>query len=312
MDVNEARLKEISQKFGKVKYYLKEKDLLSDPDVQAVYIATPVCLHARQAVMAAEVRKHVFCEKQMAMNIKECLEMITACKKNKVKLGLAYMMRFNVYHRRIKEMIEKGDLGNLVMGRAQLSCWYPEIAGAWRQDPKQGGGGSLIDMGSHGLDILEMFFGRTKEVTCLISNRAHKYPVEDTALVLTRFESGAIGIVDNCFSLPDASSLNTLEVYGTKGSLIAKGTIGQGPGGELVARLEKAIKGYEARQARQESVEEKIEIPSYNTYQAEIEDFSEAVLTDRSPSFSGEDGLWNQKVVMACYESAGKKKTIGV
>lgn len=310
MDVDEKGVKELSQRFGAVKYYTKEDDLLKNPDIRAVYIATPVYLHAQQAIKAAKAGKHVFCEKQMAMTIDECEKMIEVCKKNKVKLSLGYLMRYNVYHRKIKEMLDKGSLGTPVMARAQLSCWYPEIPGAWRQDPAKGGGGSLIDMSTHCIDVLEMFFGRTKEVSCFVENRAFKYPVEDTAIVTLKFENGAVGIVDNCFSIPDNSSKNRLEVYGTRGSVLAQGTIGQAPGGDVCAYLEKEGKGYEARQARTSSAEEKIALTPINTYQAEIEDFSSCIEEDREPTFTGEDGLWNQKVVLACYESAKKKEII--
>ena len=310
MDIDEKSVKELSQKYGGIKYYTNEDDLLKDSNVEAVYIATPVYLHAQQAIKAAKACKHIFCEKQMAMTISECEKMIKACRKNKVKLSLGYLMRYNVYHKKIKEMLEGGTLGTPVMARAQLSCWYPQIPNAWRQDPTKGGGGSLIDMGTHCIDLLEMFFGRVKEVSCFITNRVFKYPVEDTAIVNLKFQKGVIGIVDNCFSIPDASSKNRLEIYGTKGSILAEGTIGQAPGGEVHAYLEKEEKGYEAQQARVTSTEEKITLTPINTYQAEIEDFSSCIEEDREPAFSGEEGLWNQKVVLACYKSAREKKTI--
>ncbi|MBL7170448.1 MAG: Gfo/Idh/MocA family oxidoreductase [Candidatus Omnitrophica bacterium] len=312
MDVDEKAVIEAAQKFGGVKYYTKEDDLLKNPDVDAVYIATPVCLHASQVIKAANAKKHIFCEKQMAMTVADCEKMIKVCKKNKVKLSLGYLMRYNVYHKEIKEMLNKGLLGTPVMARAQLSCWYPEIAGAWRQEPAKGGGGSLIDMGTHCIDLLEMFFGKTKAVSCFLTNRAFKYPVEDTAIVNLEFQNGVIGIVDNCFSIPDASSKNRLEIYGTKGSILAEGTIGQAPGGEVSAYLEKEAKGYTAEQARTTSTEEKITLTPVNTYQAEIEDFSSCIEEDREPSFTGEHGLWNQKIVLACYESARKRKAISV
>jgi len=124
-------------------------------------------------------------------------------------------------------MIDKGELGKLVMGRAQLTCWYPPIKGAWRQNPELGGGGSLIDMGTHCIDLLEMLMGKVIEVFCYKDHLVQSYPVEDTSVVLLKFESGALGIVDNHFNIPDASSENRLEIYGSKGSILARGTIRQ-------------------------------------------------------------------------------------
>lgn len=93
------------------------------------------------------------------------------------------MMRFSAQHQIALKMIQEGKLGQPVYGRAQLSCWYPPIEGAWRQDPKTGGGGSLVDMGSHCIDLLEMFFGKIKSVSCFINNNVHSYKSEDSAVV---------------------------------------------------------------------------------------------------------------------------------
>jgi len=232
--------------------------------------------------------------------------MIDVCRENKVKLGVGLMMRYHVYHRKAKEMVGQGLLGRITFCRAQLSCWYPDVEGAWRQDPESGGGGSLIDMGSHCIDTLEIIIdSKVKEVSCFTDTLVHLYPVEDTSVVILKFNNGAQGVVDNCFSIPDASSKNRLEIYGTKGSILAEGTIGQSSGGRMWAYLEKETKGYDAGQKREtNSVQEEIKPVSVNVYQAEIEDFSRCVEEDLTPSVSGEDGLWSQKVMLACYESA--------
>jgi len=282
--------------------------------VEAVYIATPVYLHPKQVALAARAGKHILCEKAMALTIKDCQEMIDVCKQNKVKLGTGLMMRYHAYHIKAKEMVEQDLLGKITFCRAQLSCWYPDMEGAWRQVPESGGGGSLIDMGSHCIDLLEIVIdSKVKEVSCFTDTLAHRYPVEDTAVAILRFESGACGVVDNCFSIPDASSKNRLEIYGTKGSILAEGTIGQVPGGEMWAYLEKEIKGYDAGQKREiSSTEEEIKPSPVNMYQAEVEDFSKCVEEDSTPSVTGEDGLWSQKVVLACYESARAGQSVKV
>ncbi|MCD5391111.1 Gfo/Idh/MocA family oxidoreductase [candidate division NPL-UPA2 bacterium] len=312
MDVDEAKAKEVGSKY-KVKHYLNEGDLLNDKEVEAVYIATPVHLHAKQTLLAAEAGKHILCEKSMALTVEECQDMIDACRRNKVKLAIGFMMRFHAYHHRAREMVAEGRLGKVVLGRAQLSCWYPPIEGAWRQDPKLGGGGPLIDMGSHCIDLLEFILdSRVREVCCLTGTLAHNYPVEDSATVLLRFENGAQGTADNFFSIPDASSKNRLEIYGTKGSILAEGTLGQMATGEMTAYLEKEQKGYEAKQERATSSTERIELTPINMYQAEVEHFSDCIVKDLEPAISGEDGLWSQKVVLACYESAKTGKLVEV
>jgi predicted dehydrogenase len=132
------------------------------------------------------------------------------------------MMRFHAHHLKAKEMVKDGLLGRIVLCRAQLSCWYPEIKGAWRQDMKLSGGGSLIDMGNHCIDLLEYILeSRVKEVACFTDRLVQDYQVEDSATCILRFENGAQGIVDNFFNIPDNSSKNRLEIYGSKGSLLA-------------------------------------------------------------------------------------------
>lgn len=129
-----------------------------------------------------------------------------------------------------------------------LSCWYPDIEGAWRQTSELGGSGSLIDIRSHCIDVLEIVIdSKVKEVSCFTNTLVHRYPVKDTAMAILRFENGAEGVVDSCFSVSDASSKHRLEIYGTRGSIFAEGTIGQTPGGEMWAYLEKETKSYDAQ-----------------------------------------------------------------
>ena len=312
MDIDEKRLREAAKKHENVRCYTKEEDLLKDKEIEAVYIATPIHLHHRQSLMAARARKHILLEKPIAMNLREAEEIMSICKENKVKLTLGYMMRYHSYHQKIKEMLDEGKLGKLVMGRAQLTSWYPPIEGAWRQEPTLGGGGSLIDMGSHCIDLLELFMGEVVEVSCYTGNLVQDYAVEDTAVALLRFKEGALGVIDNHFNIPDASSENRLEIYGSKGSILAKGTIGQESSGHIVQIIEKEKKGYKAEQKREETKEEEISLKSVNMYQSEIEDFSRCILEDSQPSFAGEDGLRNLKIILAAYESAKKRRTIRV
>lgn len=311
MDADEERARAAGEKYG-VPYYIQAKDLLSDRKVEAVYVATPVHLHPEHTIMAANAGKHVLCEKAMAITIEECGRMIDACRGNRVKLGIGFMMRFHAVHRKAQEMVEEGLLGQPVFGRAQLSCWYPPIPGAWRQIPELGGGGSLVDMGNHCIDVLEMLMGKVVEVSCFTGSLVHGYAAEDIATVLLRFESGAQGVVDACFNIPDESSKNILEVYGTKGSLLARGTIGQMPDGDMVAHLERDEQGYDAKQQRVTSTSENISPTPVNMYEAEIEHFSECVERDVPLAISGEDGLWSQKIVLACYESARTGRAVKV
>ncbi|OHB59886.1 MAG: hypothetical protein A2Y12_18880 [Planctomycetes bacterium GWF2_42_9] len=309
-DVNTKVNAEVASKFEAKA--VESIDGLLSSDIDAVYIATPANLHCEQVIKCAKAKKHVLCEKPLGLTIKETQEMIAACRKAKVKLGTAFMMRFNSQHQAALQMIEAGKIGKPVYARAQLSCWYPPIKGAWRQNSKQGGGGSLIDMGGHCIDLLEMFFGPVKAVSCFIRSGVHKYKSEDSAVAMLEFKSGAIATVDTFFCIPDNSSKNVLELYGSKGSILAKGTIGQGQAGEMIAFLEEEAKAYEAQQSRQQADGIKIAPQPVNMYKAEIEAFSQAIIESRRPLNNDLLGLQSQKVLAACYESAKKGKRIKI
>jgi len=285
-------------------------DELLRADVDVVYIATPANLHYEQAMKCAQARKHVFCEKPLGMTVEEAERMVAACRRAGVQLGSGFMMRYLAQHQEALALIQKGMLGKLVYGRAQLSCWYPPIPGAWRQDPAQGGGGSLMDMGGHCIDLLEMFCGPAAKVSCFTNRSVHAYASEDSAVAMLFFANGTIGTVDTFFCIPDESSKNALELYGSRGSILAKGTIGQGSEGEMVAYLQTDGAGDDAQQARAAGGGMLMNPPPVNTYRREIEEFSQALLDGRSTTESAEAGLRSQKVLGACYESARTGRTV--
>jgi len=308
------RAEKYAKEFGAEYWYTSLKELLSNPEVDAVYIATPNNLHREQVITAARMGKHVLCEKPLGRTVRECEEMIEECRRSGVKLGVAFMMRFHGLHQKIKKLINDGTIGKPVLARAQLTCWYPKMEGAWRQDPELGGGGSLIDMGSHCIDLLEMLLStKVKEVSAFQDTLVHDYPVEDTSAVLLRFENGAIGIVDNCFNIPDKASQNRLEIYGAQGSILAEGSIGQEPTGKGFLYYYPQEE-YESKQKRivEEAGAKEIGYELVKMYAAEIDHFSECIIEDKEPEISGELGLWNMKIISACYESAKTKKVVKV
>ncbi|MEA3402990.1 MAG: Gfo/Idh/MocA family oxidoreductase [Armatimonadota bacterium] len=310
-DIAEDRLDEVAEKYG-VTAYASVEELLADDAVEAVYIATPTHVHHEQTVAAARAGKHVLCEKPLALTVAECEDSIRVCDEEGVKFGTNFMMRFHACHTTIRNIIEAGDLGTPVMGRAELTCWYPPIEGAFRQVQALGGGGALIDMGNHCVDLLELFFGKVQRVACFTEHLVQDYETEDTAVVILHFESGAVGMVDTLFNVPDSAARNMLEVYGSKGSLVTQGTIGQESGGTISAVLEAEVGGYDPQQAREPAAEEIIEPGVVNMYEAAIEGFCEAIESDTEPPVPGEDGLWSHKVMDACYESARTGEAVAV
>lgn len=301
-DVNLTANAEVAKQFGATAAASVEELLCCDLD--AVYIATPPNVHREQALACARAGKHVFCEKPLGLTVADAEAMAAACVQANVQLGTAFMMRFQAQHREALRLIREGALGQPVFARAQLSCWYPPMPGAWRQNPALSGGGSLIDMGGHCLDLLEMFFGPVCSVSCFTNRTVHSYASEDSAVVNLRFANGALGVVDAFFCMPDAASQNRLELYGSLGSILAQGTIGQDAQGEMTALLQQGVGGYDARQARTADGGTRMNPPPVNPYRAEIEEFSQAILDGREPSNHAALGVQSQRLLAACYESA--------
>jgi predicted dehydrogenase len=302
--------KRVAKEFAAVA--CEKLEALLATDISAVYIASPVHAHLEQVRACARAGKHVFCEKPLGLTVAEAEGMVEACKSAGVQLGTAFMMRFHTQHQAAAKLIREGKIGKPVFARAQLSCWYPPAPKSFRQDPALGGGGSLIDMGNHCIDLLEMFFGPVSSVSCFTSHTVHPYPTEDSGVVLLRFANGALGTVDTLFCIQDDSSKNALELYGSQGSILATGTVGQGSKGQMTAYLQADAAAYDAQQGRGTGQGLKIEPEPRNTYRAEIEAFSAALLDGVPNPLSGEIGLRSQKVMAACYESAKSGRVVDI
>jgi predicted dehydrogenase len=160
-----------------------------------------------------------------------------------------------------------------------------------------------MDVGGHCIDLLEMFFGPVRSVSCYINNTIHNYASEDAAVTNLKFENGALGMVDTFFCIPDEASKNALELYGSLGAIHATGTLGQGEAGDMTATL---------KDQSAAATQTKITPAPVNTYRAEIEEFGKAILENREPSCSAEIGLRSQKILAACYKSAKTGKAVAV
>lgn len=303
--MNPSQAAEIASEFGVARAYSRDVDLLADPEVEAVYIASPVHCHLNQIRLAAAAGKHILCEKPLTLNVRETRAAIAVCRAAGVYLQDGYMMKFHGAHRQIKELIRAGRLGRLVYLRAQLSCWYPPIKGAWRQDPKLGGGGALIDMASHLYDLLEFFAGPIKRLSALTGNLVHRYRTEDASTTLIEFQSGAHATVDCFFCIPDEATRSRLEVYGSQGAVLAENTIGQDSGGTLEGIFGLGNAPYDATQRRGNQKRlRRIPFRRINTYTAEFEDFADCIQRKRAPAMnSPETSLRVMKWVERAYAS---------
>jgi predicted dehydrogenase len=172
---------------------------LADPGVDAVYIATPVFLHAPQTIAALGAGKHVLCEKPVAMNYREACRMTSAARETGKKLGVSYYRRMYAKVRRARELIEAGAIGRPVLAEFLNHDWWQDedARRAWKLDPATAGGGPLYDIASHRIDLLNFYFGKPVRACGQLSNVVHTMSkVEDSATLLVDYEGGARGVVD--------------------------------------------------------------------------------------------------------------------
>jgi len=310
MDIDKKKISPLAKKYG-VPATTKIDELLNSDTVDAVYIATPPYLHAEQIIKAAAAGKHIMCEKPAAKDVAEAKKVAQAVKKNNVKFGMAFMFRYHPVHIKMKQLLQDGVIGQPVAGRAQLTCWFPKTRKThWAQTQEKGLGGTVIDMASHCMDLLEWFFGQTTQICAFVSTLVHKYKVEDMSTIMQKFANGAHGYVDCLWNVPDRACGNRLEIYGTKGSMVSVDTIGQLPHGEVLV-VQSDQSDYDPLQSRALPYKRKVYRPKpRSTFIGELDSFVHAVTEDREPDFPAQQALWNVKLCQTVYQSAKTKKII--
>ena len=309
MDANGEVAEKVREKYNAKFAFDNYEELLAIDEIDAVYIASPVFCHKEQAFAAAKAKKHILLEKPMALTVEESKEIADYCKKEGVKLGVGLMMRFHSYHQAMKKIIAEGKLGDVVSMRGQLTCWYPDIPNNWRQNKALSGGGALMDMGIHCIDLLQYITGlKATEVTGFAGTQTFSYNADDSAAIVMKMENGALAMVDANFNIPDAAAKCKLEIYGTKGSIMAEGTVSQVEGGDVSVLISDDSLGYDAAQNREELVPVKLDVEFGNMYTKEVESFGNAIINDTEPAITAEDAIFVQNIVERAYASSDDKK----
>ncbi len=199
-------------------------EILQDPEINAVYIATPPDSHAVYTIQAAHAGKAVYVEKPMARNYQECETIIKACKKAGVPLFVAYYRRALPHFLRVKQLLEEGAIGNICsvhiafyQSPRREDIVHPEQN--WRIQPPISGGGHFHDLASHQLDLLDFLFGDIIRVQGITENRAGLYVPADTLSATFQFKSGVAGSGNWCFVSPPSEEKDDIYILGEKGSL---------------------------------------------------------------------------------------------
>lgn len=280
MDMVPEVAKAVADKYGVEKYFSDEEEMLKTVSCDAVYIATPVFCHYKQSMLALKYGVNVFMEKPIAMNEKEGREILDAFKAAGKQLTVGYMMGYHNLHQKAHDLIADGKLGDLNLVKMQFSCWYPEIPGAWRQNKALGGGGAIMDLAVHCMELFTSVTGEEFEkCSAYFTTKTFKYEVEDSAVITFKSDKGTLGHIDVNFNIPDNCAAGTIEIYGTSGSIIATGTLGQEEAGEM-RYIYSPQGGYEAQQSRSVSKPKVYHGKGANIYTKQFKAFDKLVAAD--------------------------------
>lgn len=219
-DVKPERAKEIGERFG-VPYFTDMHEMMRSADVDVAVVLTESGLHAEVVVALAPYRKHIVVEKPMALTLHDADAMIAACQQAGVKLFVVKQNRFNVPVVKLREALESGRFGKLIMGTVRVrwcrpQSYYDQDAwrGTWAMD-----GGVLTNQASHHVDLLEWMMGEVESVYALATTALVNIEAEDTAVVTLRFRNGALGIIEATTAVRPKDLEGSISVLGEKGSV---------------------------------------------------------------------------------------------
>lgn len=262
---------------------------LSDPDVDAVYISTTNERHMSQTLAAAAAGKHVLCEKPLALNAMDARRMVTACDAAGVVMGTNHHLRNAATHRKIRELIKDGKIGQPLCARVFHANYLPPHLQGWRLHSPDAGGGAILDMFVHDADTLRFILDAEPEQVVALSTTGKMADagLEDGVMAAIQFDNGVMVQVHDAFNVPFAGT--GLEVHGTLGSIFASDVMTQRPIGEI--RLRNAT-GVSA-----------VPVTHENLYVRSVAMFHAAIRGEGRPAASGEDGVRSLAIALAVQDA---------
>ncbi len=297
---SEGNTKRCGEKYN-VKWFTDWDKFISDNDLDIVSICSPSGNHLDYGVKAAESGKHVIVEKPIEVTLERANRLIEKCKSNNVKLAVIYQSRFIPDIIKVKESIDKKEIGNIFMGDAQIK-WFRDQnyydSGVWRGTFKLDGGGVLINQGIHTIDLLQWFMGDVDTITGHIGTFTHEnIEGEDSAVAVLKFKNGAIAVIEGSTSIQPAQP-RKIELHGKNGSI------------EIT---DNDVKIIIAGKEEESSLENETKTTgasspmagfSNEPHKKQFEAIVDAINTDSEPPVSGNESIKSLAIVLAIYESS--------
>ena len=225
MSRSENKARSYAERHHIRKWYTDAQELIDDPDVNAIYIATPPSSHATFAIMAMRAGKPVYIEKPLAASYNDCIRINRISEQTGVPCFVAYYRRYLPYFQKVKEIIENGTIGKVINVQIRFSVpprdldYKNEKELPWRLQPDIAGGGYFYDLAPHQIDLLQNIFGVITRAHGYPANRAHLYKAEDSVSACFFFENGVTGSGSWCFVGHESAKEDCIEIIGDRGSL---------------------------------------------------------------------------------------------
>ena len=225
MSRSEDKARRYAERHHIRKWYTDASRLIEDPDINAIYIATPPSSHATFAIMAMRAGKPCYIEKPLAASYADCIRINRISEETGIPCFVAYYRRYLPYFQKVKEIINNGTVGDVVNVQIRFSVPPRDLDYSrgdtlpWRLQPDISGGGYFYDLAPHQLDLLQDIFGVITRAHGYPANRAHLYQAEDTISACFYFESGIPGSGSWCFVGHESAKEDRIEVIGTRGTV---------------------------------------------------------------------------------------------
>lgn len=304
---NEARAREAGEQY-QVPHYTDYEALLAQPDIDIVCVCTISGAHLEPTLAAARHGKHVITEKPLEVDLERANQMIAACRAARVKLACIFQNRFRPAYVQIKQAVEAGKLGKLVLGNAYVK-WYRDdeyyASRNWRGTFWGDGGAALINQSIHTIDLLQDLMGPVTQVYGQVRTVSHDIEGEDLGVAIVHFEQGAMGTIEGSTSIYPGYP-ERLEIHGTRGGIVYEGgkiVSWTAPGAPAMASAKKGDSG----------ASDPLAI-DYQFHKHQIQDLIQAIEEDREPLVNGEEARKSLEIIQAIYRSSqeGAEVSLGI
>lgn len=316
-DIDSEQLKKMGEQYNVGRLYATKEEMLADPDIDAVSVCTWNSAHAECTIAALDAGKHVLCEKPMATNQEDALKMVEAAKRNNKTLMIGFVRRFGNDSKIISDFQSQNFFGELYFAKAQFLRRHGN-PGGWFGDKSRSGGGPLIDLGVHVIDLVHYLMGQPKIVSVngatfqKLTDRSHLkdqteyssvsktendiFDVEDLVTAMIRFENGAVLSIDASFNLNIKKDVTRIDLCGTKGGASIDPEI------ELFTDMNGYLVNIDFKRDTA--------LDMNGLFQNEINHFVDVLINGQKCLAPAEDGYQIMKILDAVYESAAKGKEV--